>query len=196
VATRAETPAPARDLEAEAARLTALQHRAMDGDAGALAELRKILDADPGWWERTGDVAWQAENAWLRTYAGKDEFAKEATSRKLQAMRRQLRGPQPSPLERLLVSRIVLCWLTLNYAELCYASLLRSEHGVGLDSSVHGQERIDRCQKRYLAAIKALAQLRRLEQRGPLVAVGQLNVAEQQVNVAAPAMAAGVRETT
>jgi hypothetical protein len=172
-----------RDLEAEAARLTALQRRAMDGDAGALAELRKVLDADPGWWQQTGDVAWQAENAWLRTYAGKDEFAKEATSRKLQAMRRHLRGPEASPLARLLVDRIVLNWLTLHYAESQYARGMRSEHGIALDVSTHQQERVDRCQKRYLAAIKALAQLRRLEQRGPLVAVGQVNVAEQQLNV-------------
>jgi hypothetical protein len=57
---------------------------------------------------------------------------------------------------------------------------------MSLELSTHCQERVDRCQKRYLAAIKALAQLRRLEQRGPLVAVGvgQVNVAERQMNVA------------
>jgi hypothetical protein len=185
--------APAeRDLEAETARLTALQRRAQDGDAGALAELRKALDADPGWWQQTGNVAWQAENAWLKAYAGKDELAKEATARKLQAMRRELCGPSPSPLERLLVSRITLTWLTLYHAEALYAWRMASADGISFDLGTHMQERVDRCQKRYLAAIKALATLRKLEQRGPLVAVGvgQLNVADRQVNVAAPAGAA------
>jgi hypothetical protein len=176
-----------RDLEAEATRLTALQRQAMAGDASALAELRKVLDADPGWWQQTGDLAWQAEVAWLQTYAGKDALAREATARKMRDLRRELRGPEASPLERPLVQRIVLNWLTLHFAERRYAGQLGSEEGVPLDVSAHSQERIDRCQKRYLAAIKALATLRKLEQRGPLVAVGQLNVADRQLNVAAPA---------
>ncbi len=183
MAARAEDQ-PARDLEAEAARLTALQRRAMDGDAGALAELRKVLDADPGWWQQTGDAAHQAATSWLQTYAGKDELAKEVVSRKMRELTRELRGPEASPLARLLVDRIVLNWLTLHYAESQYARRLRSEDGISFEASAYYQERVDRSQKRYLAAIKALAQLRRLEQRGPLVAVGQLNVAERQVNVA------------
>ena len=144
------------------ARLTALQRRAQDGDTAALAELRKVLDATPGWWQQTGDVAWQAENAWLKAYAGTDELAKEATARKLKALRRQLRGPNPSPLEDLLATRIALNWLTLYYAETLYANRLRSPEGMTLEASTHCQERIDRCQKRYLAAIRALAQLRRV----------------------------------
>jgi hypothetical protein len=176
-------------MEAEAARLTALQQRALEGDAGALAELRKVLDADPGWWQQTGDVAYQAAQAWLQAYAGRDGLAREVVSRKMRALTRQLRGPEASPLERLLVDRIVLCWLTLHHAERAYARWLASAEGMSFEMSTHCQERIDRCQKRYLAAIKALATLRKLESRGPLVAVGvgQLNVAQQQVNVATPA---------
>ena len=57
----------------------------------------------------TGDVAWQAEQAWLKAYAGTDEFAKEVTARRLRALRQDLNGPDPTPLERLLVARIALC---------------------------------------------------------------------------------------
>lgn len=190
-------PQTGRDLEAEAGRLTDLAQRATGGDAGALGELRKALDADPGWWDRTGDVAWQAQTRWLDAYAGRDEFTKEVVRRKMGALRRELRGPGCSPLERLLVERIVLTWLVLHYAEGLYAQRMAAPGGVPLDLSTHCQERIDRAQKRYLAAIKALATLRRLQQRGPLVAVGvaqvgQLNVAEKQVNVAAETGAPGV----
>lgn len=180
----AERRAPARDLEAEAARLTALQRRAMEGDAGALGELRKALDADPGWWEKTGDVAWQTEAAWLKTYAGRDEFAKEAISRKLRALRRELRGPEASPLEYLLVSTISLNWLVLAYSQTLCAQRMGQEGGVSLEVSTHLQERVDRAQRRYLASIRALAQLRRLQR--PPQAV-QVNVAERQVNVATTA---------
>jgi hypothetical protein len=154
--------APSRDLEAELKRLTTLQRRARGGDAGALAALRKVLDGDPGWWQRTGDVAYQAEQSWLKAYAGTDELAKEVIARKMKALRRELRGDGGSPLERLLVDRIVLNWLTLYHAESMYAQRLRQPEGVSLESSTHHQERIDRCQKRYLAAIRALAQLRRV----------------------------------
>ncbi len=45
--------------------------------------------------------------------------------------------------------------------------------------SPHQQERIDRSRRRYLAAIRALAHLRRLQ-----VPAVQVNVAEKQINVA------------
>lgn len=152
----------ARDLEAEAQQLRALQRRAQEGDVAALGELRKVLDADPGWWERTGDVAHQAELAWLKTYAGTDEYAKEVISRKLRALRQELLGPTPTALERLLVARIGLCWLTLHYFETLYADRMRRPEGLSLETSTHCQERIDRSHRRYLSAIRALATLRRV----------------------------------
>ena len=170
----------------EAERIDALVARARDGDAGALGELRKVLDADPKWWRQTGDVAWQAEQAWLKAYAGTDEFAKEVTARRLRALRQDLNGPDPTPLERLLVARIALCWLTLYYAEALYASRMASPEGITFETSTHCQERIDRAHKRYLSAIRALAQLRRL-QRAPQAV--QVNVAERQVNMATTAPA-------
>ena len=170
-----------RDLEAEATRLTALAERAQGGDEAALAALRKTLESAPGWWQQTGDLAWQAELAWLQTCAGTDELAKEAIRRKLRALRRELGGPQASPLERLLVSTVGLNWLVLYYAQSLLANRMGRAEGLSLEASTHMQERIDRAQRRYLASIKALATLRRLEQRGPLVAVGVA-----QLNVAAP----------
>jgi hypothetical protein len=90
---------------------------------------------------------------------------------------RELRGPSPSVLERLLVDRIVVCWLALHYAEIVYPQRMAT-----LDRkwAEYYQDWIDRSQKRYLAALKALAQLRR-----PQLPVVQVNVAEQQVNVGA-----------
>ena len=99
----------------------------------------------------------------MKAYAGGNEVAKEVTARKLKALRRQLRGPDPSPLEDLLATRIALNWLTLYYAEMIYATPhARSRGACRWTPGTHCQERIDRCQKRYLSAIRALAQLRRV----------------------------------
>jgi hypothetical protein len=162
----------------EAQRIDALLQRAQDGDPTALPAVRKILDADPGLWRTTGDLAFQAEATWLKTISGKDEVAKECFARKAKALRRELAGASASPLERLLAERIVLCWIAVHHAEIVHAQTMPSQT---FAQGEYYQERLDRAQRRYLAAIRALATLRRLQQRTPVV---QVNVAEKQVNVA------------
>jgi hypothetical protein len=72
-----------------------------------------------------------------------------------------------------------MCWLQLHYAEQKYAEIaLENDPGVDWSQEEWHQRRIDRLQQRYLAAIKGLAQVRRL-----LKPSMQINVAEQQVNV-------------
>jgi hypothetical protein len=137
----------------------ALIAQAQAGDAAALGELRKLMDAHPPLWQSIGDLAFQAEASWLKAIAGEDEVAKEAISRKAKALRRELAGPAPTVLERLLAERVVLCWMALYFADTLYAQRTGT---LTLDQSTFYQERIVRFQKLYLAAIKALAQLRRV----------------------------------
>jgi len=97
----------------------------------------------------------------------------EATDRKLQAIRDELCGSSPSPLERLLVERILSCWLQVHQIE-------RAMHS---QQDFHNVEFLDKCleraHKRYLHSIKALAQVRKLQL--PDV---QVNIGEKQVNIA------------
>ena len=89
--------------------------RADRGDAGALAEVRRVYDAVPELWREAGDLAKQAELAWLKTTLGAQRTAREATERMAAELRRQIAGEDPPPLERLLAERAVVCWLQLNY---------------------------------------------------------------------------------
>jgi len=98
-------------------------------------------------------------------------------TRKLDSLRREVAGPAPSTLERLLGDRIAIGWLGLAVAEGTYHLAL--ERGVGASDDEFHQRRVERAQRRYLAAIKALATVRRLG-----VPAVQINVAKQQVNVA------------
>src|SRR5947199_50559 len=61
--------APDPDGE-ERVRLEALVQRAQQGDEGALTELRQVLDAHPEFWQGYGDLALQAQAAWLHLIAG------------------------------------------------------------------------------------------------------------------------------
>jgi hypothetical protein len=110
----------------------------------------------------------------IRKYVGKDLVAGEAVPRKLDMMRADLNGPNPSPLERLLVERIVSCWLHLHQLEAAY----HGRDSMALDLGDYYQRNIARANKNYLAAIKALATIRKLA----LPAL-QVNIARKQLNV-------------
>jgi hypothetical protein len=143
-------------------RLQRLVERAEQGDEAALPELRVALDAN-GWvWERYGDLGRQAQAAWLELISGKNLLLKEATSRKAAQLRRELAGPQPSPLELLLAERVVATWLQVNYADAAYAQL----KGTNPAQHTAALRRQNSAQQRYLQAVRALATVRRLLRPG------------------------------
>jgi hypothetical protein len=178
------TPAPDDATMAAVGRANALLPAANAGDRRALAELRQILDGSPELWTGVGNLAFQAQQQLIAVAAGTNDVIREAIERKLGEVRRGLTGPDASLLERLLVDRIVAGWLALHYAEAQYHQRLRN--GLGWEESEAHQRQIDRCQRRYLAAIRTLATVRKL--MAPTV---QINVAEQQINVATSTGGAG-----
>jgi hypothetical protein len=164
-------PAPAAAFPAKTAEeLTALVRRAEKGDAASLKQLRQVLEGTP-LMDTLGDLGRQTQATVIEKFAGSNAVWKEILPRKLESLRRELAGPNPTPLERLLVERIVSCWLHLHNLELIYAS----KDSVSLELGNYFQKNIDRAQKRYLAAIKALAVVRRLA----LPAL-QVNIAQRQ----------------
>jgi hypothetical protein len=97
--------------------------------------------------------------------------------KKLEDLRSQLLADSASPIERLLVGRVAVTWLALAVGEGVYHRPLAG----GLDSfeeELH-LKRVERAQRRHLAAVKTLAQVRKLGT--PVV---QVNVAEKQINLA------------
>ena len=90
-----------------------------------------------------------------------------------EVLRKDLLGDDPTPLERLLVDRIVVTWLQVQYCDFNYG--VRKDLSVA--QSEHASRYQDRVQRRHLAACKALAQVRKLE-----VNI-QVNIAEKQINV-------------
>jgi hypothetical protein len=157
--------------------VNALLPAANAGDAAALAELREVLDATPQLWKEVGDLGRQAEVALVRVAVGANPIAKDAIVRKLDAIRQEVAGSNPSPLERLLADRVAISWLSLTVAEGTYHQAL--ERGLSQVNDTFHQQRVERAQRRYLAAIKALAQVRKLG-----VPAVQVNIGEKQVNVA------------
>ena len=156
-----------------------LLKRANEGEGAALVELRELCAGHPELWAGLGDLAAQAQAMLITAIAGPNAVVAEAVGRAVAALLQELAGPEPPPLERLLVARIVACWLQLHYAEARHAQQLGT---LTMAQGEYHQRTIERAQRRYLAAIKALAQVRRL-----LTPSVQVNIAEaggQQINLA------------
>ncbi len=105
----------------------------------------------------------------------KNLLIRDILDRQIADLRRDLLTTARSPLERLLVERVLTCWTALYLAELSTSAD---------DASTFLEQRLDRAHHRFLASIQALARVSRL--LAPTIA--QINIAAsgaQQLNVAA-----------
>ena len=170
MARRSPAPKQTRTQEEQAD----LIRRAEGGDAKALGELTYIHHDIDDIGIDEGDLGARAEGEViaLATTTIRDQ---SALVRYLAQMRTELDGPAPNPIERLLVDRVVTCWVYLSYLdERCARSF--KEDSIAIQK--HLEHLLDGANRRYLSALKTLAQVRRL-----IVPVVQLNMANQQVNV-------------
>lgn len=157
--------------------------RAAGGDPEAMPQLRAVLDRRPELWRKLGDLAAHAELAWVGEVAGPNPALAEVLTRKVAELKRELGGPTPSPLERLLVDRVAACWLQIHHADLAAAR--------PVDATAEGRERLRKRQAaaegRYAGAIEALARLRRLLPAGEMPSPGSVDQpAERSVEEGEP----------
>jgi hypothetical protein len=166
----------------DVAQLRKLIDQANTGNRQAFDRLCALRPTAAAQLAHFGDVAEHAREALITRASGeKALFTQEVLRKQCMALAQDLAGPTTTPLERLLVDRIVVCWLHLHYAETIYVQNMQD---YSLTQAAFHQPRITAAHNRYLSAIRTLAQVRRLQ--APNV---QVNIAEQQLNVAAIAPA-------
>jgi hypothetical protein len=105
-----------------------------------------------------GDLAERVERSLVDAVVGDDLILREAVLQDLDRLRIKLAGLEPTPVERLLVQRIVTCWLYLQFAEL-RAAHVRSACDAQAEFL---QRQVDRAQRRFFSAVRTLAAVRRL----------------------------------
>jgi hypothetical protein len=138
--------------------LNSLVKRAREGDETALPKLRELLDTRPELWQYFGNIAAHAKEAWLRVISGDDLALKESTARKAEDLARELAGPEPTVIERLLAERATLCWLQIHHADALAAQSLSQSRQLG----DFWAKRQAGAHRRYLTALAALVAVRRL----------------------------------
>ena len=150
------------------AELQALSKKAEGGDKEARKELRRMVRASSA--EvigRASDVGRKAGQALARAASGGDPLMEEGLYAKLDLMRAEVAGDDPTPLEVLLTERVVSLWMLTALLEALLASQYRRNVGDASErlspSYLIQQSRIlESATRRYLAAIKELARVRKL----------------------------------
>jgi hypothetical protein len=157
-------------------RLRELVKKAEKGNKEAVPEIRRILEESPEFAWRYMTLAKLPERLFINKMSkDKDLAAKELMEHQLAAMREEIAGANPSPLERLLAERVVATWLQLQLFEGIYASSVFENMTIAQGN--YYQKRLDSTYRRYFSAIRMLAQIRKL---GPV----QINIAAKQINTA------------
>jgi len=144
----------------------------------AMPKIRQILSEHPDLAWRFVHLAHMAEDILIGKVTREGDLAtKELFRSQLKAMREEVAGENPSPLERLLAERIVATWLQIQLFEDLYASGMSK--GMTIAQGGYHQKRLDQTYRRHLSAIRALAQIRKLLKG---TAITQINIADKQIN--------------
>ena len=171
------------DARARIAELRALSEKVEAGDKEARKELRRLVRASsPEVIGRASDIGRRAGRVLVYTAAGGDPLTEEALYAKLDAMRMEIAGENPTPLEVLLTERVVSLWMLTALLEVLVSAQYQKRLGDGAKrispSYIVQQSRIlDSATRRYLAAIRELARVRKLQATAPPVQVNtQVNI--------------------
>jgi hypothetical protein len=98
---------------------------------------------------------------------------RDAMQAALKAVRMEVAGPNPTPLERLLAERVGLCWQRTTFLDALLSSASQMPGGVNHRTVDLIDRQLSRSQRRLVEAVKALADVRRV---GPKLAL-QVNIA-------------------
>jgi hypothetical protein len=147
-----------------------------------LAELRRLFDEDPELWRTTGNMARRTLDHLLRTYYSQSAYARECVTRRVREMRQEFGYTESSPLEKILIEQILVCWINLYVIEINSGTQLCESHSP--ETGLYWDRRLTGAQRRFRRACETLARVRKLSRNTPAL---QFNIAAnggQQVNVA------------
>lgn len=151
-------------------KLRELSERAEAGEADAKKELKRaVRESSPAVIARASDIGRTAQHVLIGTASGGDPLTKYALSGRLDMMREEVSGPDPTPLEVLLTERVVACWLLVETFEVLMTAQLALEgkHRVPLSYLKHVLKWQESANHRYLSSIRELARVRKLQSNTP-----------------------------
>jgi hypothetical protein len=135
-----------------------LLDRAQKGDQRVIPVLKEILDENPEIWKRHGDLSKVSRDCLLGWISCENLLVRESIERVLQEMRTSLSKDTGSPVEALLIERVLIAWLEVHQSDMevaLYAGKTATPEGR------QAQRRHDLANHRYHAALKLLVILQK-----------------------------------
>jgi hypothetical protein len=135
--------------------LKAVVKRAESGDEAALKECRQYL--------RQGFLGARSMpdlviDALLdRLVPSQEQFSRECVCQQVEAVQRDLEGPSPTPLVRMLARCAAVAWLAYHVDQ------IRSEHVTDLGTAMYYERSLTLRQKRFHRAVAEVTALRRVK---------------------------------
>jgi hypothetical protein len=123
-------------------------------------ELRKFMDAHPDIANKHCVVAYSVRLSLMRKVS-KEPGNFELFEREYELRRDQLGWKGASPIEQLMIERILLCWVRLLWTEHYNGSFMQPS--VPMRESEYADKMFTRAYNRYMKAIESLAKLRQAE---------------------------------
>jgi hypothetical protein len=169
------------DVQERLAELRILSETAEKGDKEARRELRKALrETTPEVVAKASDFARKGQRILAETISAGEPLMEEAICAKLDLMRAEVCGENPTPLEVLLTERVVSCWLLVEVLEALMSAQLKRDRDLKRPSIsflkfIVGW--LESAHRRYLSSIRELARVRKLQSNTPGIQYNtQINV--------------------
>jgi hypothetical protein len=160
--------------------LQELADKAEGGEDGARLELRRRLrEESPDVVAGCSDSARSYRRLLAERSSGGNALRKEAISERAGRMALELAGENPTPLEVLLSERVASLWVLVELQEALLAAWYYKAKATSPAFVLQMTRLQESAHRRYLAAIKTLAQVQKLQ--GPSRV--QVNIGGNQINV-------------
>jgi hypothetical protein len=174
-----ELPDGARERIQE---LKILSDKAEAGDQDARLELRRLIrESSPEVVAKCSEYILRYRHILAKTASGGSALNQEVMAERAHLLALELVGHDPTALEVLLSERVASLWVLVELQEMLGAAWYNLEN-VKRPSPAYMLQMVrlqESAHRRYLAAIKTLAQVQKM--RGPSRV--QVNIGENQVNV-------------
>ena len=160
--------------------LKVLSEKAEGGDKEARKELRRLVrESSPEVIAEASGIARRTEWMLVKTISAGKPLMEEALQERMHQMRLEIAGENPTPLEVLLTERVVAGWLLVETLEGLIAAQYQRDvkaHRVAPTYVIQQSRILESATRRYLAAIRELATVRKLRMGAPVQVNTQVNV--------------------
>jgi hypothetical protein len=168
------------DVRERLTELSNLSERAQAGDKMARQKLRKAVRSSSGEViARASDLAKRGQRVLIKTAATNNPLLEEALPARLDLLRGEIAGKDPTPLEILLTEQIVSLWMLLQFHEVLHSACYERgyEHRLPPSFLLQMVKIQESAHRRLLATVQALARVRKLQANTPGIQVNtQINL--------------------